>query len=132
MLHPSPNLLQQSRMLLSDLKDSWREDIDRYYNKLANKAEKHFKHEPAEFFKVINKFRGNYSAPTTYLRHDGTIHSGPTEILGVFRGVWEEIHHPNPIEPHAEDHIEDVEGWCLDNEKLINPHKKIDFSIFYL
>ena len=128
MLHPSPNLLQQSRMLLSDLKDSWREDIDRYYNKLANKAEKHFKHEPAEFFKVINKFRGNYSAPTTYLRHDGTIHSGPTEILGVFRGVWEEIHHPNPIEPHAEDHIEDVEGWCLDNEKLINPHKKINFS----
>ena len=128
MTNPNPILLQQSRTLLQELKDCWREDIDVYYTKLAHKAELNFKHDPQVFFQIISRFRGNYSTPTTFLKHNGKIHSGPVDILEVFRGVWKGVHHPNPIEPHAEEHIEDINWWYEENLVRINPHEFIKFS----
>ena len=127
---PSPSLKHHASLLLDKLKQSWGEDIYNYNIKLNKLAEESYKKDPKAFFKIIDRFRGNFSPPTTNLNHNGKHHRQPEEILKIFKEVWQNIYKPNPIAPSqdAEDQSDICADWCESNKDLIDPHPNIDLS----
>ena len=127
---PNPSLQRHANILLKKLRQSWGEDIQNYNIHLTEKAASAYKKDPKLFFSLIDRFRGNFSTPTTNLEHNGVHYRQPEEVLNVFEEVWKSIHFPNPVAPasDAEEMAERVSGWCDQNSHLINPHPTIDLN----